>query len=138
MYGTIHASSAATTIGRILDLFPPDMHASIRSAIAFNTWGIIAQKLLKSIKPDVGRVPAVELMLFNPIVQKLILEGEDSKLPDAIRIGADDGMQDFTMSLKRLFEDGFIDRNIAFSVAPNQNALRMALKGIDVRAPGIL
>lgn len=138
VYGTIHASSAATTIGRILDLFPEPMHGAIRSAIAFNAKGIIAQKLLKSIKPGVGRVPAVEIMFFNPIVQKLILEGEDQKLPDAIRIGADEGMQDFTMSLKRLVDDELIDRPTAFAVAPNQQALKMALKGIDVRAPGIL
>jgi twitching motility protein PilT len=138
VFGTIHASSAATTIGRILDLFPEEMHAAIRSAIAFNARGIVAQKLLKSIKPGVGRVPAVEMMLFNPTVQKLILEGEDNKLPDAIRIGADEGMQDFTTSLKRLVENELIDRNTAFAVAPNQQALKMALKGIEVRAPGIL
>ena len=100
--------------------------------------GIVAQKLLKSIKPGVGRVPAVEIMFFGPMVQKLILEGEDHKLPDAIRIGADEGMQDFTMSLKKLVAEELIDRNTAFSVAPNQDALKMALKGIDVRAAGIL
>jgi len=83
-------------------------------------------------------VPAVEIMFFSPTVQKLILQGDDHKLPDAIRIGADEGMQDFTMSLKKLVNDGLIDRNTAFSVAPNQDALKMALKGIDVRAPGIL
>jgi twitching motility protein PilT len=138
VYGTIHASNAATTIGRILDLFPEDMHGAIRSAIAFNTKGIVAQKLLKSVNPDVGRVPAVELMFFEPTVQKLILEGEDHKLPDAIRIGAEEGMRDFTMSLKQLIDDDLIDRNTAFSVAPNQQALKMALRGIDVRAPGIL
>ena len=66
------------------------------------------------------------------------MEGEDQKLPDAIRIGVDDGMQDFTMSLKQLIDDELIDRNTAFSVAPNPQALKMALKGIDVRAPGIL
>ncbi len=99
---------------------------------------IVAQKLLKSIKPGIGRVPAVEIMFFGPIIQKLILEGEDHKLPDAIRIGAEDGMQDFTMSLKKLVEDEMIDRNTAFSVAPNQDALRMALKGIGTRAPSIL
>ena len=138
VFGTIHASSAATTIGRILDLFPKDMHGAIRSALAFNARGIVAQKLLKSIKPGVGRVPAVEIMFFGPMVQKLILEGEDHKLPDAIRIGADEGMQDFTMSLKKLVLDELVDRNTAFSVAPNQEALKMALKGIDVRAAGIL
>ena len=56
VFGTIHASSASTTIGRILDLFPQDMHPALRSAIAFNMKGIIAQKLLKSIKPGVSRV----------------------------------------------------------------------------------
>ena len=132
------ARLASTTIGRILDLFPEEMHGAIRSAIAFNTKGIVAQKLLKSIKPEVGRVPTVEIMFFSPTVQKLILEGEDHKLPDALRIGAEEGMKDFTMSLKELVEDELIDRNTAFSVAPNQNALKMALKGIDVRAPSIL
>ena len=138
VFGTIHASSAATTIGRILDLFPEEMHGAIRSAIAFNMKGIVAQKLLKSIKPGVPRVPTCEVMTFNPIVRKLVLEGSDSKLPDAIRMGADDGMQDFTMSLKKLIDDELIDRPSAFAVAPNKDALKMALKGIDVKAPGIL
>jgi twitching motility protein PilT len=138
VFGTIHASSAATTIGRILDLFPQAMHPAIRSAIAFNMKGIVAQKLLKSIRPGVPRVPTCEVMTFNPTVQKLILESNDNKLPDAIRIGADDGMQDFTMSLKQLIDDDLIDRPTAFEVAPNKDALKMALKGIDVKAPGIL
>jgi len=138
VYGTIHASSASTTIGRILDLFPEEMHGAMRSAIAFNMKGIVAQKLLRSIKPGVARVPTVEIMFFEPTVQKLVLEGEDHKLPDAIRIGAEVGMQDFTMSLKQLIDAELIDRPTAFAVAPNQDALKMALKGIDVRAPGIL
>ncbi len=138
VFGTIHAASAATTIGRILDLFPEEMHGAIRSAIAFNMKGIIAQKLLKSIRPGVARVPTCEVMTFNPIVRKLILEGQDNKLPDAIRIGAEDGMQDFTMSLKQLIDDELIDRPTAFAVAPNKDLLKMALKGIDVKAPGII
>lgn len=138
VFGTIHASSAPTTIGRILDLFPEEMHGAIRSAIAFNMKGIVAQKLLKSIKPGVGRVPTVEIMTFTPMIQKLVLEGEDSKLPDAIRIGAGEGMQDFTMSLKQLVDDELIDRPTAFAVAPNKDALKMALKGIEVSTPGIL
>ena len=138
VFGTIHASSASTTIGRILDLFPEEMHNAIRSAIAFNMKGIVAQKLLKTIRPDVPRVPTCEVMTFNPTIRKLVLEGQDNKLPDAIRIGADDGMQDFTMSLKQLIDDELIDRPTAFAVAPNKDALKMALKGIDVKAPGIL
>jgi len=138
VFGTIHSSSAASTIGRILDLFPEDMHAALRSAMAVNMKGIIAQMLLPSIRKGVPRVPCVEVMTFTPTVSKLILEGEDSKLPDAIRIGAEDGMQDFTMSLKQLLDNDLIDRPTAFEVAPNVEALKMVLKGIEVSQPGIL
>jgi twitching motility protein PilT len=138
VFGTIHASSAPSTIGRILDLFPQNMHPALRSAIAFNMKGIVAQKLLPSIKPGVSRVPTVEIMTFNPTVRKLILEEKDSKLADAIRIGAQEGMQDFTMSLKSLIDLELIDRATAFEVAPNVEGLKMMLKGIDVSAPGIL
>lgn len=138
VFGTIHASSAPTTIGRILDLFPQALHNAIRNAMAFNMKGIIAQKLLKSIKPGVSRVPTCEIMTFSPMIKKLILEGHDEKLADAIRIGAAEGMQDFTMSLKQLIDDGLIDRPTAFEVAPNPDALKMSLKGINVSQPGII
>jgi twitching motility protein PilT len=72
-------------------------------------------------------------MTFNPIVRKLILECQDEKLVDAIRLGKEEGMQDFTMSLKDLFEAQLIDRATALEVAPNPEALKMALKGIEVR-----
>lgn len=138
VFGTIHASSAPSTIGRILDLFPQAMHASLRSAIAMNMKAIVAQKLLPSIKEGVGRVPTVEIMTFNSIVKKLILEEKDEKLPDAIRMCEKEGMQDFTMSLKGLVDNDLIDRATAFEVAPNVDALKMALKGINVSQPGIL
>ena len=83
-------------------------------------------------------MPCVEIMTMNTTIQKLILEEQDSKLADAIRIGEADGMQDFTLSLKRLLDDDLIDRPTAFAVAPNKESLKMALKGIDVKQPGIL
>ncbi len=133
VFGTIHASTAPSTIGRIMDLFPEGQRSAIRSALAFNMKAILAQKLLPSIKPGVSRVPTVEIMTFNPIVKKLILECQDEKLGDAIRLGKEEGMQDFTMSLKALIDDELIDRPTAFEVAPNPEALKMALKGIEVR-----
>jgi twitching motility protein PilT len=138
VFGTIHASSAATTIGRILDLFPADMHPALRSAIAMNMKGIVAQKLLPSIKPGVSRVPTVEVMTFTPMIRKLVLEEKDDKLGDAIRIGAKEGMQDFTMSLTDLVQRELIDRAVALEVAPNAEAIKMSLKGIAVSQPGIL
>ena len=138
VFGTIHASTSPSTIGRILDLFPHTMHTAIRSALAFNMKAIVAQKLLPSIRDDIQRVPTLEIMTFNPTVRKLVLEEEDEKLSDAIRIGKEEGMQSFTMSLRSLVETEMIDRATAFEVAPNPEALKMALKGIEVSESGML
>ena len=132
VFGTIHASSAPTTITRILDLFPEAMHSALRSAMAFSIKGIVAQKLIRSIKPGVSRVPVVELMTFDVMVKKYVLEGQEHLLADHIRKSARDGMQDFTMSLKSLIDQNLIDRNDALEIAPNREALTMALKGIEV------
>jgi twitching motility protein PilT len=132
VFGTIHASNAPSTVTRILDLFPQEEHAAIRSAIAFNMKGIVAQKLLKSIKPGVSRVPVVELMFFDVLVRKYVLEGQDHLLADHIKKSFRDGMQDFTMSLKSLVDQELIDREAALEIAPNREALVMALKGIGV------
>jgi twitching motility protein PilT len=138
VFGTIHASSAASTIGRILDLFPADMHHAVRQSLGFNLKAVVAQKLLPSIKPGVQRVPTNEIMIVNPTIRDLILKSEDKKLADAIRIGFLEGMLDFTESLRQLVERGDVDRSAALEVAPNPEQLKMALKGIKVAAPGIL
>jgi twitching motility protein PilT len=132
VFGTIHASSAATTITRILDLFPEEMHQALRSAMAFNMKGIVAQKLLRSTRPGVSRVPVVEMMFFDVMVKKYVLEGRDEELPDHIRKSHRDGMQDFTQSLKSLIDQELIDREDALEIAPNREALMMAIKGIGV------
>jgi len=138
VFGTIHSSTAPSTIGRILDLFPEAMHSSIRSALAFNMKGIVAQKLVPSILEGVGRVPTCEIMTFSPTVRKLILDEEDDRLADAIRVSATEGMQDFTMSLKELVDREMIDRRVALEIAPNPEQLKMALKGIDVGESGMV
>jgi twitching motility protein PilT len=136
VFGTIHAASSATTINRILDLFPPDKHTAIRQALANNLRAVVAQKLIRGLKK--GRVPTNEIMIVNPIVRKLITEGEDNKLPDAIRMCYLEGMVDFTENLRQLVERGDCDRATALEIAPNPEALKMAFKGIKVAAPGIL
>ena len=100
--------------------------------MAFNMKGIVAQKLLKSIRPGVSRVPVVEMMFFDVMVKKYVLEGRDEELPDHIRKSHRDGMQDFTQSLKSLIDQELIYRQEALEIAPNREALMMALKGIGV------
>jgi twitching motility protein PilT len=136
VFGTIHAASAATTINRILDLFPPDKHQAIRQALANNLKSVVAQKLIKGLKK--GRVPTNEIMIVNPTIRKLISEAQDGKIIDAIRIGIQEGMMDFTENLRLLVDRGDIDKATALEVAPNPDQLKMVLKGIKVAAPGIL
>jgi twitching motility protein PilT len=138
VFGTIHASSAASTLGRILDLFPADMHQAIRQTLVFNLKAVVAQKLLPSIKPGVHRVPTNEIMILNPTIRELIIKGEDKKISDAIKIGFLEGMVDFTENLRQLVERGDVAKEVALEVAPNPEALKMALKGIKVATPGIL
>jgi twitching motility protein PilT len=136
VFGTIHAASAATTINRILDLFPPDKHIAIRQALANNLKAVVAQKLIKGLKK--GRVPTNEIMIVNPIIKKLMSEGEDNKLIDVIRMCYQEGMVDFTENLRQLVERGDTDKATALEVAPSPEQLKMAFKGIKVSAAGIL
>jgi twitching motility protein PilT len=76
-------------------------------------------------------------MIVNPTVRDLIVKGEDKKLPDAIRIGFLEGMIDFNESLTQLVQNGAVDKATALEVAPNPEALRMALMGIKVATQGI-
>jgi twitching motility protein PilT len=138
VYGTIHASSAPSTIGRILDLFPREMHPALRSSMGFNLKAIIAQKLLATIRDTPKRVPIVEIMIMNGTIRKLILEEKDEKLFDAMRIGKEEGMQMFNDSLYHFVTQEYISRATAFEVSPNVEQLKMMLKGIDVKGPGIL
>ena len=142
VFGTIHAGTAPTTIGRLLDMFPREMHPSLRQSLGFNLKAIIAQKLLPTTKElaakGTTRVPTNEIMRNNPTVKKLILNEEDAKLGDAIRIGREEGMMDFTESLRQLVINEKVDRATAFEVAPSPEALKMALKGITIAQPGIL
>ncbi len=138
VYGTIHASNAPSCIGRILDLFPQDMHKALRGAMAFNMKAIVAQKLIRTVVDKPSRVPIIELMLFNGIVRKLVLEEQDGKLAAAIRMGKEDGMQLFNDSLKSFIDREMISRSDAFEISPNIEELKMALKGIEVRGAAIL
>jgi twitching motility protein PilT len=138
VFGTIHASSAPSTIGRILDLFPREMHPALRSSMGFNLKAIVAQKLLPTITETPKRVPIVEIMILNPTIRKLIHEEKDEKLFDAMRIGKEDGMQMFNDSLYHFVTKEYVSRATAFEVSPNVEQLKMMLKGIDVKGPGIL
>lgn len=138
VFGTLHSNNASQTIQRILDMFPQEERELVRQTFALTMRAIISQQLLPGIRPDVKRVPAVEILINTPIVRKLISEQREADLPAAIRAGAGEGMIDFTESLRRLVEEEYIDLKKALEYAPNVEELKMALKGIRAGASGIL
>lgn len=136
--GTIHASSSAQTLTRILDLFPEEERAQIRQSMVFNLKAVICQKLLPSIHPERPRVPCCEIMISNPIIRKLISEGRDFEITSVLKASVADGMQDFTEAIYRLVQEDYLDLKVALEVAPNPDELKMRLKGIKQKTGGIL
>jgi len=138
VFGTLHSSTVASTFGRILDFFQPSEFEAVRTSLQFNLKSIVCQKLLPSIKEGISLIPATEVMLMTPIMRKLIKDREDTKITDAIRGGTEEGMHDFTVSLRDLVLNGLVEMKEALEAAPNEEALRMALKGIKLGTHGIL
>jgi twitching motility protein PilT len=138
VFSTIHANSAAQTIGRILDLFPPDQRNNVRQNLVFTLRVIVCQMLMPSIQPEIGRVPAVEVMFSNAAVKRSIHEGKDENLKTIIQSCSGEGMQDFTESLAQHVKKELISHEVAYEYAPNLEELKMRLKGIDLTRGGIL
>lgn len=130
VFGTIHASSAWQTFGRIYDLFDEGERDQIRKLLAYNLQSITYQKLLPTLREDVARIPAVEILLNTPIVQKYILEAREGELLEVIKRSIEEGMVDFTSSLVRLVEDEWIHHKVALEATPRPEELKMRLKGI--------
>jgi len=128
--GTVHASAAHQSISRMLDLFPMERQDQIRQLLVFNLRAIICQKLLAGAKKEARVVPAIEIMLNNPSIQKLIQTKDDKKIQDVIRASEEEGMQDFNHSLLNLINQGFVTEETAFKVSPNPEQLKMYLQGI--------
>ena len=138
VFGTMHSANASQAIHRLLDLFPQSERDLTRQTMSLAMTAIISQVLLPSIKEGIDRIPAMEILLANPAVRKLISDGRESDLPSVIRSSQQEGMQDLTYNLCELVKDGSIDPKDAYKYAPNKDELKMALKGIRTTSSGIL
>ena len=138
VFGTVHSSTTSQTITRLLDMFPAEERNLIRQSLVHNLRAIVTQKLLPSILDGVDRVPAVEIMINNPSIRKLIEEQREAEIIDVIKGSYGDGMQDFTEALYQMVQKEWIEVDIAYEVAPNPEELKMRLKGINTSRGGIL
>jgi twitching motility protein PilT len=124
---TLHTSSAAMTIDRIIDVFPPHQQAQIRMQLSLTLEAVLSQTLLARIDQE-GRVPAVEVMVPNAAVRNLIREGKTHQLPNVIQTGAADGMQSLEQSLRDLYQSQRIGLEDALAAANDREALKALIQ----------
>ena len=103
---TLHTSSATRTIDRVVDVFPAEEKAMVRTMLSESLQAVISQTLVKKVGG--GRVAAHEIMLATPAIRNLIRENKVAQMVSAIQTGAAVGMQTLEMSLKRLSGAGVI------------------------------
>lgn len=111
VFGTLHTTSAAKTIDRIIDVFPAQEKDMVRSMLSESLEGIISQTLLK--RPTGGRVAAHEIMIGTPAIRNLIREDKVAQMYSAIQTGAGFGMQTMDQCLSDLLRKGLISKEAA-------------------------
>ena len=120
VFGTLHTNSAAKTIDRIVDVFPGEEKAMVRSMLSESLQAVISQTLLKRVGG--GRVAAHEIMLATPAIRNLIREDKIAQMYSAIQTGGGMGMQTMDQSLRNLLQKGLITRQAAREKAKQPDA----------------
>ncbi len=135
VFGTLHTSSAPSTIDRIIDQYPPEQQEQIRVMLASSLKGVISQMLCKKIGG--GRVAALEVMLGGPAVANLIREKKVFQIPSIMQTGRKAGMALMNDSLFKLVKDGLVTPEEALSKANDKAGLLVAFQsgGIKVDNP---
>jgi twitching motility protein PilT len=108
---TLHTYSAAQTIDRIIDVFPPSQQNQVRLQLSISLQGIICQQLLPKI--DGGRIAAREILINTPAVSNLIRENKVSQIKTVIQTSADVGMTTMEQSIRQLYKDRLISQEIS-------------------------
>jgi twitching motility protein PilT len=116
VYGTLHTNSAPKTIDRIIDVFPSDQQAQIRTMLAESIRGIVAQQLLRR-RGGKGRVAANEILFGSSAVANIIREGKIEKITSVLQSSKREGMQSMDDALQVLVNDGVIDGADAYMKA---------------------
>lgn len=111
VFGTLHTTSAAKTIDRVVDVFPAEEKSMVRSMLSESLQAVISQTLLKKIGG--GRVAAHEIMLGTPAIRNLIREDKVAQMYSAIQTGGSIGMQTLDSCLKGLLAKGLVSRDSA-------------------------
>src|SRR5437660_7378101 len=132
VFGTLHTTTASSTVDRIIDQFPADRQSQIRVMLAESLKGVISQTLCKKIGG--GRVAAREILLSMPSITNLIREGKTFQIPSVLQTSRKIGMTTLNDALMVYVEAGQVEPKEAFMKCIDKTGLVMAMKkaGIDV------
>ena len=120
VFGTLHTTSAAKTIDRVVDVFPAEEKSMVRSMLSESLQAVISQTLMK--KNGGGRVAAHEIMIGTPAIRNLIREDKVAQMYSAIQTGAGLGMQTLDQCLQGLVQKGLVSREAAREKAKNPDS----------------
>jgi twitching motility protein PilT len=122
VFATLHTTSAAKTIDRIIDVFPGSEKDMVRSMLSESLQAVISQTLLKRVGG--GRIAAHEVMIGTAAIRNLIREAKVAQMYSAIQTGRKDGMWTLDQNLKELIEQGKIHKKTALGIAVNKDMFR--------------
>jgi twitching motility protein PilT len=139
VFASLHTADAMQTFNRILEFFPLEEHAFVRSALSNSLRAICAQKLVPTVPEfKVRMVPATEVLLNTPTVREKIREGRYEDLTAVMASSGPEGMRSFTQSLAELVQKDTVTLQTALAHAPNQEALTSAVKGVQVKSSTLI
>lgn len=127
VFATLHTNSAAQSIDRMIDVFPPHQQPQIRSQLSNILMAICSQRLVPSIGG--GRIAAAEILVATPAVRNIIREGKTHQLEAVIQTGAEFGMQSMDKTLVSMIHNGTISYDEARNVAVDQDELDRLMRG---------
>ena len=126
VFGTLHTSSAASTVDRVIDVFPAERQAQVRTQLAGSLQAVVCQVLCRTAEGE-GRVAATEVMVATPAVRNLIREGKLQSIASSLQTGSRYGMHTLNQDLARLVQDGTITYEIALEKASDVSELHQLL-----------
>jgi len=127
VFGTLHTTSAAKTVDRVIEVFPVNQQAQIRNTLADGLRAVVAQNLFKRIDKK-GRVAALEIMIAIPAIRNLIRESKTFQIPSAMQTGKKYGMQTLDDAIMVLLQTKKISADDAYAKCNNKEMFRPYLK----------
>ena len=127
VFATLHTSSAMKTVDRIIEVFPAEQQAQIRSTLSDSIRGILAQVLFKRIDRK-GRCPALEILIATPAVRNLIRENKSHQITSSMQTGKKYGMQILDDAIMDLYNKGWVSPDEAYAKSNEKSRFRPLMK----------